>query len=102
MLSTYWALACLAVSAALLLRLERRDAAGIPWPHRLACPLRALTTLEYVLIAIVLFATVYTGVSNFGGAVETAFNDLSNWVSDATSDLPTTTTPAATPVPTPG
>ena len=97
MLSMYWALACLAVSAALLMRLELRDAAGIPWPHRLACPLRAATTIEYIMIAIVIIGTIYGGFTAFGGAAETAFNNLGTWVTDSTTGIGTT--PAATPVP---
>ncbi|MCY4522425.1 MAG: hypothetical protein OXC13_16825 [Caldilineaceae bacterium] len=81
------ALACLAVSTALLVRLELRDAAGIPWPHRLACPLRAASTIEYIMIAIVIISTIYGGFTAFGGAAETAFTNLGKWVSDNTGGL---------------
>ena len=81
------ALACLAVSTALLVRLELRAAAGIPWPPRQACPLRAASTIEYIMIAIVIISSIYGGFTVFGDAAETAFTNLGDWVTDNTGSL---------------
>jgi len=103
MLAVYWnwmaALACLAVSTALLLRLELRDAAGTPWPYRLACPLPAITTIEYIMGAIVIITTLYAGYQAFGTAAGDAFTNLGSWVTSSMSTVTGGNTPPATVTP---
>ena len=100
MLTVYWAwmpaLLCLAVSTALLVRLELRDAAGRPWPHWLSYPLRAASTIEYIMLAIAILSTIYAGFQVFGGAAGQAFTDLGTWVTNSMQGVTGGTTPAAT------
>ena len=91
MLSVYWtwipALVCLSVSTALLVRLELRDAAGRPWPHRLAHPLPAASTIEYIIMAVVLITAIFAGFQAFGDAAQQAFTDLGEWVTDSIGNI---------------
>ena len=90
----YWVLRPKGFVTAMFIRFLRR--AG----RFLSCE-RAVSTLEYAVLAGVVLAGVGTAIVAFTGDITTAINNLGDTVSGTTAPPPPNLTPSATPTPTP-